>query len=121
MFVKHSLHVLVRAGAHPGPVRVEVEGCLTQASCADLVRVLDQGTRLAGCTHLWVDLFSLDHMDLAGLAALKDYARRRQSAGGGCPQITIHAPAMSRSCSAPVGALAATGAASPLGVGVGVP
>lgn len=45
--MKHSLQVLIRVGARPGPVRVEVEGCLTQASCPDLIRILDHGTRIS--------------------------------------------------------------------------
>lgn len=106
--MKHSLHVLVRVSAHPGPVRVEVEGCLTQASCPDLIRILDHGTRLSGCTHIWVDLFSLDHMELSGVAALKDYARSRQAADQNCPRISIYAPSMSRPCNAPVGAFPTT-------------
>lgn len=107
-FVKHSLHVLIRVGARPGPVRVEVEGCLTQASCPDLIGILDHGTQLAGCTHIWVDLFSLDHMELSAVAALKDYARRRQAADANCPRISIYAPTMSRPCAVQVGAFSTT-------------
>lgn len=114
--MKHSLHVLIRVGSRPGPVRVEVEGCLTQASCPDLIRILEHGTQLAGCTHIWVDLFSLDHMDLSGLALLKDYARRRETTDRNGPRISIYAPSMSRPCAARTRALATHDAQSPPGV-----
>lgn len=98
--MKHALHVLIRVGGRPGPVRVDVEGCLTQASSAELIRILDHGTRLAGCSHIWVDLFSLDHIELSAVAALKAFARQRQDSDDSCPQISIYAPSMSRACGA---------------------
>lgn len=97
-FVKHSLRVIVRLGTKPGPVRVDVEGCLTQASCLDLIRILEHGAQLSGCTRIWVDLFSLDHMELAGVAALKDFARRQQVSDESAPEISIYHPSMSRPC-----------------------
>lgn len=110
--MKHSLQVLIRVGARPGAVRVEVEGCLTQASCPDLIRILDHGTRMAGCAHIWVDLFSLDHMDLAGVAALRDYARHRQDSDDDCPRISIYAPSVPRPCTAVPGHVARYGSPS---------
>ncbi|AWH90962.1 hypothetical protein [Dietzia lutea] len=101
--MKHSLHVLIRVGSHPGPVRVEAEGCLTAASATDLIRIIDHGARLDGCSRVWVDLFSLDHMDLSGVAALKDHARRHQAVAPHLPRLEIFAPTMPRPCDARVG------------------
>lgn len=101
--MKHSLHVLIRVGPCPGPVRIEAEGCLTAASACDLIRIIEHGARLDGCGRVWVDLHHLDHMELAGVAALKDHARHHQDANPAAPAIDIFAPTMPRPCDARVG------------------
>lgn len=100
--MKHSLHVLIRVGSHPGPVRVDVEGCLTAGSATDLIRIIDHGARLEGCSRIWVDLWKLDHMELPAVAALKAHARRQEAAEPTLARIEIFAPTMPRPCDARV-------------------
>lgn len=85
------------------PVRVEVEGCLTAANAIDLIRIIEHESHLDGCSRLWVDLLPLAHLELSGVAALKDHARRHQVANPHLPHIEIFVPTMPRPCDARVG------------------
>ncbi|AWH90975.1 hypothetical protein A6035_00900 [Dietzia lutea] len=111
--MRHSLNVIVHAGTEPGPLRLELEGCLTETSCEGLINVLTLGEALQGCNRMWIDLFSADHLDPAAIRKLKHYARQREAETSG-PQISVYAPSVPRHCCSPLFADSVSGSSRPL-------
>ncbi|MCY1157887.1 MAG: hypothetical protein MOP51_909, partial [Citricoccus sp.] len=75
--MEHALRLDLRAEVLPGPIQLVAEGCLTEASCQVLLKVLDGAFTLVGCPCVIVNLSGLGHLDRGGLRALEDHVAIR--------------------------------------------
>lgn len=105
--VEHALRFDLRAEVLPGPIQLDVAGCLTEANCQALLKVLDRALTLVGCPRIIVNLSGLDHLDPGGLRALEAHvatrAHDRTAPGHDLLQpraaVSIQAPPAPRHCS----------------------
>jgi hypothetical protein len=105
--VEHALRFGLRAEVLPGPIQLDAEGCLTEANCLALLKVLDRALTLVGCPRIIVNLFGLEHLEPGGLRALEAHvatrAHDRTTPGQDFlqprPVVSIQAPPATRHCS----------------------
>ncbi|MDN4642867.1 hypothetical protein [Arthrobacter sp. PsM3] len=72
--MNHKLRVLVRVDADPGPVTLEVTGCLTQSDFPALLHIMRRGGRLGAGTDVIIDLHGSSHLDPEILLQLRSIA-----------------------------------------------
>ena len=82
--VNHKLRVLVRVDVDPGPVTLEVTGCLTQSDFPSLLHIMRRAGRLGAGTGVLVDLHGSSHLDPEILLQLRSIADA--SGSGGVPR-----------------------------------
>lgn len=81
MGMKHSLHTGIIAETLPGPIRIDLDGCLTTDSVEDLALVLRRGASFEGCPDLVVDLRKVDHIEPAALEVIETLTTRHNALG----------------------------------------
>jgi len=72
--VNHKLRVLVRVEADPGPVTLEVTGCLTVSDSSALLHIMRRAGRLGSGTDVTIDLHGASHLDPEVLLELRRMA-----------------------------------------------
>lgn len=81
MVMKHTLLTGITAETLPGPVRIDLDGCLTEESVKDLIPVLRRGASFEGCPELVVDLRKVDHIEPPALEVLETLTTRHNALG----------------------------------------
>ena len=88
----HALHIGLTADTLPGPVRINLDGCLTEVSIQELLPTLRRGASFQGCPEVLVDLSRVHHVDAAALGALQDFTTGHNALGA-VPRMSILLPA----------------------------
>jgi len=99
--VEHALRIGLRAELLPGPIELEVTGCLTVVTVGALLRVLVRSMALDGCPGIIVDLRAVETLEPAALMALEAHASAHEEArrilgrdaAKALPAVRIQAPA----------------------------
>jgi hypothetical protein len=71
--LKNQLQIVVQADPSSTELTIEAEGSLTAETVDSLLRALERGTMLVGCTGIDVDLWKLDRLDPDAWAALEEF------------------------------------------------
>lgn len=89
--MEHTLRTGLTAETLPGPIRIDLDGCLTQSSVKDLLAILRRGASFQGCPDLVIDLRKVDHLEPSALKEVESFTTGHNARGGG-PKVSIDLP-----------------------------
>lgn len=84
----HTLQTGITAETLPGPVRIDLDGCLTEDTVKDLIPLLRRGASFEGCPDLVIDLRRVDHIEPRALDVL-DALTTRHNALATQPKMSV--------------------------------
>lgn len=98
--MEHTLRTGLTAETLPGPIRIDLDGCLTENSVKDLIAILRRGASFKGCPDLVIDLRKVDHLEPSALEVVKSFTSGH-NARGGSPMMSIKLPSRGTDSAAP--------------------
>lgn len=91
MIIEHLLRTGITAEVLPGPIRINLDSCLTEDTVQDLLPTLKRGVAFQGCPDLVVDPAQVDHIDAAALDIVEVFTSGH-NATGEAPVISVELP-----------------------------